>query len=904
MVLKRIELAPIALYTLAAGALTLSWVAVQLRVDRDPPRHRYAARTALADASDSTPRAIAQAAPRESRPEPSYRPALTALQPPTLNFVESTRGPVVSPVLGLPPLEPLFALAPARPEWRAGDASQPWRLLGANTLEWVRRGGQALGRLQDQAARRIDLRPVVERLVELQPAPEPKLIRSPAGLSGPIVVGPGDRLAMASDAARRTRPSLTIRQRDALDGLINEMQLDADQPNPDSVLRAQLVALLDLGETEVWAAEALRLLDLLTNPDNLSAAERQTASDEFAAHAEQGLEASESLALPRAQVELRQAAYAVLRRARLWQVAAGLEQRDALVAVSDTERTNRALRQRLQSFAAQVKGDQQGNGWLRYLKLVQLDNALQTAGDDQGRARRDVAKEILARLAAASLDDAQRSFATTGVVAALTDELHVAAADPVDVPNLISDLELYEVRPNPALAERIALRGRLLRRSATEGHQQLAGEIERNYRNANLRIAVAADLLRRLLPQPTPEAQTVSERIAGTPVRGEALTNTNLNLRLTPDPYAWRITLEARGSVTARTVADGGPAMLQTHGDTEFVAHKPLVVHHGGVRAYAADCRADSHSHLVGIRTDFDRVPLISDIIRSRAQEEFLRNQGRAQWETESRVGSRVTSTLDQQADEFVARLKQRYEQTVLTRAGSLGLKVEPIEVRTTDQRLIARLRFASDLQLGSHTPRNRAPADSLLSLQLHESLLNNALDGLELNHGPISPEELRALVQQRLAIDLPPADADDHGRSVLINLATDQPPRVSLADGRVELLLSFTELQVDASRFGDFVVHAYFLPRATIDGLRLEQVDPVQIEGRMRSARRAQLHAVFGKIMPPGRTITLATSTPEQRQTMAGLMVTQLIVDDGWLGLALGPEEPARTALRVRYVR
>ncbi|TWT38237.1 hypothetical protein KOR34_32060 [Posidoniimonas corsicana] len=894
---KRIEIAPYALYTLAAGALTLSWVALELCVDSKPERPRYAPRSITAAAVPCRPAPRMVATAREA----GYRPSLAALLPQTSNYVEATPGPVRVPLPLHAQASELVALAPARPLWTARDA-QPWRLFGADTLGAIRRGGAAIGRAHNEAARRIDLRPLVDRLARLQPPAEPEIIRSPAGLTGPIRVAPGDRLAMVNDSARHARPKLTIRQRDSLDGLLDDIRLEDQASSPDSLLRSELTALLDLPDCEAWAREALRQLDLLTTGAEPAADGYAAGADAFARHAERGLAEAEHFRSARARVELRKAAYAVLRRAPTWRIAAQLKERDALVATADADKSNQELRRRLRRFAAQVGASHEGDGWRRYLKLMQLERALDAPRADNGQARRDLAREILARLAADSLDDQQRTFTSTGVVAALTDELHLAAVDHVDVPRLVNDLELYELKPNPELAERIATRRNLLRRSAAEGHQQLASQIEQNYRNANVRVALAAHLLQRLLPQPQPEAQPVAERIAGTPVRGSALTSTDIRLRLTPDPRAWRITLEARGAVTARTVADGGPAQLSTHGDTAFVAQKPLVIHRRGVETYAADCFAESQSQLLGIRTNFDGVPLVSSLVRSRAQEEFRRNQGRARWETESRVGARVSGELDEQADAFVAKLQQRYERAVLARAESLRLEVEPIEVRTTEQRLIARLRFANNRQLASHTPRNRAPADSLFSMQLHESMLNNALDGMDLGRGTLTPEELRAVVAERLSVDLPAGEPQD--RVVEFDFAAEQPARVALGDGHIELVLAFDRLRVDNARFQDFIVHAYFHPRATIDGVWLDQADPVQIEGRMRSGRRAQLHAVFGKIMPPGRTLAVAASTPEQRRTLAGLMVTQLLIDDGWLGVALGPEAPQRTAVTNRYLK
>ncbi|MCA9240365.1 MAG: hypothetical protein KDA37_09205, partial [Planctomycetales bacterium] len=126
----------------------------------------------------------------------------------------------------------------------------------------------------------------------------------------------------------------------------------------------------------------------------------------------------------------------------------------------------------------------------------------------------------------------------------------------------------------------------------------------------------------------------------------------------------------------------------------------------------------------------------------------------------------------------------------------------------------------------------------------------------------------------------------------------------VRLHEGVVKLILSFDRLTVDDRAFRNFKVHAVFLPQATTEGVWLVQNEPVQIEGRMRAVRRANLHGVFGQIMPAGKRFTVATTKPEQQQRLAGLMVTQVVVDDGWLGMALGPNSEGRVAIRARFVR
>jgi len=67
------------------------------------------------------------------------------------------------------------------------------------------------------------------------------------------------------------------------------------------------------------------------------------------------------------------------------------------------------------------------------------------------------------------------------------------------------------------------------------------------------------------------------------------------------------------------------------------------------------------------------------------------------------------------------ARFAPRSGSTVRSR-----LRPEAVDMQTTEDRLIARYRLAGFEQAGAFTPRPQAPADSLLSIQVHESMLNN----------------------------------------------------------------------------------------------------------------------------------------------------------------------------------
>jgi hypothetical protein len=278
------------------------------------------------------------------------------------------------------------------------------------------------------------------------------------------------------------------------------------------------------------------------------------------------------------------------------------------------------------------------------------------------------------------------------------------------------------------------------------------------------------------------------------------------------------------------------------------------------------------------------------------------------QSETRLKVERRVRETFDTEFAPRLAQAQQRYADEVLARAAALGVAVEPIELRTTDLRLITRLRVANPSQMAAHTPRMRAPSDSLLSVQVHESMLNNAIEGLDLAGATVTPVELRARLAEKLRIT-PAGDAPSEQATLRFEAVS--PIRFRFAEGRAQLTLAIDEISVRGRTHQDFKVHAFYRPE--LDGLTAELVQEgtPHIEGRLRNSARMHLHGVMGKVLGDTRRVPLVQvneQTPERlAAALVGLSTNQFVLEDGWLGIAIGPKRSPlhRVALQVGgYVR
>ncbi|TWT95258.1 hypothetical protein Pla108_34020 [Botrimarina colliarenosi] len=875
---RRLETAPVWLVALAAAALGMSWAvtrqwsAPQERAEADQPSRTTAPlRWPLAELRPLR-RAELSAIQTTTAPTLLGEAPVVRVDPPTFeplfgyDLVRSvSAAPLATAPLGLQAAEALtptaetapagyanrvIVLVPAAPQWRAGDGGRYVVGVGVRR-DW------SLGSLDTIAAARSLGRAIARPVEAAQPlfrVAQARLFGEP--LRGPLVA---DRIkpkptiaAVAPRLAGPLRPPVTrpvavtprtVAAAPTIVSYLDRADLGGAFPVPMS-LGDQLDRVAAEPGHAPWSwAVAYRLRTLAgARVDDLSAHRTLRTLSEAADEA--FALAEQSGDAPEA-TELRRAGYALTRRLAMWRA-----------------------------------------------EQAQTIAAMQRPGgiDPLAGARWAMSQRGLGLAPGMMLADIER-----------------VEAQPVRL-RVARRIEQYEQAPSTRLAQLLATDAARLGAEADAESRAVGQALDGAYRNANVRVAIAAELVERMVPQPEPVTSPIRDRIAGTPITGRSTTETALSVQLVEDPSAWRIGLEARGMVVSQTYSHGGPATLGARGATSFLAKKLVVLTPEGLQA--APSVADVHTEsqrLVSLSTDYDRVPLVGNYVRSAARTEYGRVRRRAQAETQVKVERQVIKTLDERVTPRLVDAELRFADEVVGRASSLGLTIEPLELRTTDRRLISRLRVANGAQLAAHTPRMRAPSDSWLSVQLHESTFNNALEGLGLAGETMTPAELRERIVTRLR--LPERQAEPAEDAVLRFAATD-PVRIEFADGRAHLTLSFAEIAVRGRRHADFKVHAFYRPE--VHGLTAELVQDgaPHIEGRMRNASRMHLHGVMGKVLGENRrlaVVRLTADSPERLSAaLVGLATNQLVIEDGWLGLAIGPERVTnRVAVQVGgYVR
>jgi len=754
---------------------------------------------------------------------------------------------------------------------------------------------------------------IVDRLPLPEQTPEAITVRRSV-----MVTSEKDRLAMLDVRQRshrrspsRQRPSRDLPPRSVPEPAIERLTpAQAVQPlirHHPGVLFKQLKALVHVPLASDWSKQVVERLRRLTvetptqeNP--VQQTEAIALLQELRVLAEAGNDRALQVSSPATQQDWLQAAEALQRRLGIWEAMLG--EGPQQIVVTDLPTSPASLMPILGEVATLLATESNGIAWRKYLLLDSLvDASSEGAGIDSkthSKRQSQLAHQVLSRMADPRLTKVQAEFLTTSSLRGLRRQLQPWAAQAVDLDRLLALVERYEEGRELRYAEAIAHMQQQLQWSSNPRWQTLAEHLKQHYRGSNMRIAFSDELLNRMILQPKATVTPVRERIAGAKVQGKARTTTSLQVRLLPDPSRWRFRLEAFGKVFSSTQSDTWPARVRNTAKMQYEVKKEIVIDQEGLTALPAKSSAKGRHELVGVDSQLDSVPLFGSLLREIARNKNQKSRPAAMSQVKAKVARQARRRMDKEADLKLSNLEQKFRDSVLAPIGQLALIADPLAIYTTPERAVMQLRLANDGQLGAHTPRPLAPSDSVASLQMHETVLNNALAGLDLDGRRMKLPELFQFFSEKFggAAEIP----EDLPTRTVLEFAARDAILVNCGRDHFSLTLNIRELAHGRDKIRNFRVHARFRP--VLDGLAVKLVREGSLQfssRRLKTGPRIVLHSVLGKLLPKDQEISLIAAKLQDDPRFAGLMITQLVIDDGWIGLALGPAHTERNAWRTQ---
>lgn len=664
-------------------------------------------------------------------------------------------------------------------------------------------------------------------------------------------------------------------------------------PKPEALF-AQLAELLHEPETRDWASKVDKVVRKLGPAMAGGTPEALPLAAELERLSEQGRQRAVDLGTRPAAASVRRAVYALDRRLAVWKPivrAGGLK--------SDPKESGTVDLGRLEASMVEVgellAGSSDGPGWRRFLELDLLGKLAGTPAAAQNGQARTLARKVLDRIARTSLKAQQRRFLAEGPMGTLCRELKRLASGPVPFVDVARHVEQYEQEGTLVDASLLAQDCQQLLFSAAPQKQAIGQELEGYYRNANVRLVATVELLNRFIPERPKEYGDVSDVVLGKPVYGHSLTATRVSLRLIPDPQNIHVAFDVNGVVAASTHSVAGPATFYSDSQSVYRGWKEIEIGREGINLHPARVAVNNDLTLRGLETDFDELPLIGALAQEVARSQHEQKRCEMISEVEQKIASRAQWQIDQEAEARLGTAAQRVRSAVLDPMAELSLGPSVVSADTTDRRVTVRLRLASDRQLGSHTPRPQAPADSAVSLQIHESAINNVFEQLGLDGATFTLPQLRERISSRLGrSDLFSGGTEND--DVTIRFAPRNALHVACRDGQVILTLAIRQLAKLPYAWDDFQVRVFLRPRVQGRTVELVRDEVIHLIGENLNTRsQIALRGVFGKTFHKQRPISLIPDRIVNEPRLQDLVFTQVVVEDGWIGAALGAGRVAR---------
>ncbi len=322
--------------------------------------------------------------------------------------------------------------------------------------------------------------------------------------------------------------------------------------------------------------------------------------------------------------------------------------RDRLESVDDTLRD-------LRTFTLQT---QDPTGWANYLLLDQVEQAVQSPVQEN---RQLVAQRVLSRLNYYRLNDGQRELMQADAVQKFAASIRPWAATPVNIVELLEQIEAYELNPDDARAAELATAIQSLRYSEQPEIALIAATPERSLSQCEPAGHISAEMLQTDVAETGAENQAGSPQILGADVRGTSWTETDLSVRLMPTQNAWHLVLTTNGNTATQTISKNGPARLRHQGNANFQAETEIRIDQQGMMINHPQVDVRSSNRLRSIASDYDALPIIGPMVRSIALARHDELRCEAQAISQNITKREVSQAIDQELQKSASEAEHKF---------------------------------------------------------------------------------------------------------------------------------------------------------------------------------------------------------------------------------------------------
>ncbi|MEX0714998.1 MAG: hypothetical protein WD066_00345 [Planctomycetaceae bacterium] len=469
-------------------------------------------------------------------------------------------------------------------------------------------------------------------------------------------------------------------------------------------------------------------------------------------------------------------------------------------------RARRALGPAVIALGGDLRRIPGGAAWLTYLKTERL--AAAARDDDAANREAATVAEVANKFSRRDqLGGEQRAFFERPAFAAVEKAVRdlntaLAPVQPADadaqragLTQLVEAVEQYEETSSAPAANRVRGQLKALETVLPDGAARVREALRGHYLNYNLHVVASEGLMARLMSRSQQQSAPVQDRVMEASVSGFQTTNTDVSVDLRPRDDGARFAVTLRGVTQSSTTGVTSQATIQTQGYHQFWGDKEI--HFDGDRFATLPARlsAQPHNQTVGARTRYSRIPLLGGIADGIAFREAQRRRPQSNAHAASRLIERALPEFEHEANEGFATLNRDVAE-MNARLKNARVFPETRLYRSTEQHLQVSARVREAGELGGGRYNHTLTPGAGVTLHVHESLLNNAFDRMNIAGRTMTNEELMAEFERFLslvagrAIELDTETADAEEDPTQFVFSQTDPIRVRFDGGSVSLTL------------------------------------------------------------------------------------------------------------------
>lgn len=486
-------------------------------------------------------------------------------------------------------------------------------------------------------------------------------------------------------------------------------------------------------------------------------------------------------------------------------------------------------------------------------------------------------------------------------------EIANAPAPKVDMPALrgaltkmVEALEQFEESRSTVAANSATEQFLKVRNLAADGGNRLGDALSTSYFNYNLRVVATEAFLSKVASESRTENGAVDDFVLGAKVDGSQTTNTTVSIDVLPSNRNIAFALTVSGVSQTSTAGVTDQATVFTSGYHQFWAKKPVWFDGDRFTTGPATIDVSANNTTTGARTGMSGLPLLGGIIDNYAVSKAREKKPESEAIAAQRLRDKVLPRFNEEADRTFANASQKLEGEFIEKLKMNNLFPSARSFRSTDSEIYASTRLMQNGEIAGDATKLNAFSSTGAAVHMHETLLNNAIDRMNLGGRKFSDDELAKEILNGLSVlfgrELKISEKKVEGEkpdTTKFVLPSKDAFRVRFEAGQVVLVIR-TGLEPEGSEA--IPTQEITVPiKVSLEGsdVKLEagQVTVTPVEAVTNPvAQRARSSVVTGKIQKslPTRTIKGAFNLKRDDGSTVAIGINQLKANGGWLSIVL----------------